>query len=296
MKTDKNTLFRAIGESDEKYVSEILEEDASGMSVIKSFDAAKASTNAKKKASGVKKFMMYYLPAAAALLLCAVFVKAFLFSGNTSSSTGNAASADCAAAPEANSPIAYAPMEAANDESCEEADCADLSMDAAYIADSDNEAAGKPDTAGTYSDEGESMFIDGMPNPFTDCETLEEACVIAGIDLTIPDDYDFGLTRIYRAMNDKMIEVIFMDGDEEVYRIRKGLVSEFGEDISGDYNEYNTSSAVIAAGCEAELLGNSESEMMMARWNDGTYAYSITCEEPLPEATMIGIINMMMEK
>ena len=27
MKTDKNTLFRAIGEIDEKYVSEILEED-----------------------------------------------------------------------------------------------------------------------------------------------------------------------------------------------------------------------------------------------------------------------------
>ena len=59
MKTDKNTLFRAIGEIDEKFVSEILEEDASNASVIKSFDAAKAATSAKKKASGAKKFMMY---------------------------------------------------------------------------------------------------------------------------------------------------------------------------------------------------------------------------------------------
>ena len=81
MKTDKNTLFRAIGEIDDKYVCEILEEDASAANNVVSFEAAQASTNAKKKASSnAKKFLTYYLPAVAALLLCVVFVKSFLTS------------------------------------------------------------------------------------------------------------------------------------------------------------------------------------------------------------------------
>ena len=272
MKTDKNTLFRAIGEIDEKYVSEILEEDASAASVIKSFDAARAATSAKKKASGTKKFLMYYLPAVAGFLLCAIIVKSFMTSNvSESASAGNSmATSDCAAAePAAASEVVYDEAETNGAES----------MDAATIV--------------PYE---EDIMIDGMPNPFVDCDSLEEACEIAGIDLEIPDDFGFEFERIYRAMDGRMIEVIFMDGSEEVYRIRKGLVSEFGEDISGDYNEYSVSSEARVAGCRAELFGNSEDEMMMARWNDGEYAYSITCEDPIPEASMIGIMNMMMEQ
>jgi hypothetical protein len=290
MKTDKNTLFRAIGEIDEKYVSEILQEDASKVSVVESFEAAKAATNAKKKASGTKKFLMYYLPAVAGFLLCAIIVKSFMTSNvSESASAGNsAATADCAAPePAAASEVVYDEAETNGVES----------MDAATVAiiDEDEDSTQSESAASFGVGEGDIM-IDGMPNPFVDCDSLEEACEIAGIDLEIPDDFGFEFERIYRAMDGRMIEVIFMDGSEEVYRIRKGLVSEFGEDISGDYNEYSVSSEARVAGCRAELFGNSEDEMMMARWNDGEYAYSITCEDPIPEVSMIGIMNMMMEQ
>ncbi len=290
MKTDKNTLFRAIGEIDEKYVSEILQEDASKVSVVESFEAAKAATNAKKKASGTKKFLMYYLPAVAGFLLCAIIVKSFMTSNvSESASAGNSmATSDCAAAePAAASEVVYDEAETNGAES----------MDATTVAiiDEDEDSTQSESAASFGVGEGDIM-IDGMPNPFVDCDSLEEACEIAGIDLEIPDDFGFEFERIYRAMDGRMIEVIFMDGSEEVYRIRKGLVSEFGEDISGDYNEYSVSSEARVAGCRAELFGNSEDEMMMARWNDGEYAYSITCEDPIPEVSMIGIMNMMMEQ
>ncbi len=290
MKTDKNTLFRAIGEIDEKFVSEILEEDASNVSVIKSFDAAKAATSAKKKASGAKKFMMYYLPAVAGLLICAVIVKSFMTSKN--SSAGNDA-AECATAP-------------MSDEIQTEGACYDAAFDSEAVANMEEAAsdyddmasatsADKPDNGATFGmEDEESMFIDGMPNPFADCETLEEACEIAGVDLVIPDDFGFGFTRIYRAMEGRMIEVIFMDGDTEVYRIRKGLTSKFGEDISGDYNEYSVSTNIDSANYAATLSGNTEDMISLAVWNDDTYSYSVTFEEPVPMVSAIGIIDMIM--
>jgi len=290
MKTDKNTLFRAIGEIDEKYVSEILEEDASGMNVIKSFDAAKAATNAKKNSSGVKKFFMYYLPAVAGLLVCAVIVKSFMTSRDSCASAPSA-SADSAA------PVECAPMAEVNsvDAAAEEANYED-ECDSAYDmteAATTSETAGARDD-GTYSGKDDTLTFEGMPNPFIDCESLEEACEISGIELNIPDDFSFGFDRIYRAMDGRMIEVIFMEGDTEVYRIRKGLVSELGEDISGDYNIYSVGTNIEYPDYSVEIHGDDEDTAMNAVWNDGRYAYSVTCEEPIPTVSMTGIVEMIM--
>ncbi|MBP5553881.1 MAG: hypothetical protein J6X94_03310 [Lachnospiraceae bacterium] len=287
MKTDKNKLFRAIGEIDEKYISEILEEDASGMNVIKSFDAAKAATNSKKKASGAKKFFAYYLPAVAGLLVCAVIVKAFMTSSDNAATSAPTAAADSAA------PASY--EEAASDSSMqtnsvevynesETAEEADIQM---AEATSDNYGL-------TDSDKYETLGVTELANPFIDCESLEEACEISGIELNIPDDFSFGFDRIYRAMDGRMIEVIFMEGDEEVYRIRKGLTSELGTDISGDYNEYSVSTNIDSANYAATLSGNEEDKTSLAVWNDDTYSYSVTFEEPVPTVSAIGIIDMIM--
>ena len=290
MKTDKNTLFRAIGEIDEKYVSEILQEDASRGSVVESFEAAKAATNAKKKASGVRKFMMYYLPAVAGFLLCAIIVKSFMTSKvNESASAGDsAATAECAAAePAAASEAVYDEAETNGAES----------MDAASaVVFEEDEDAEYADMSASYGQGEEDLMIDGMPNPFVDCKSLEEACEVAGIELEIPDDFGFEFNRVYRAMDGRMIEVIFMDGSEEVYRIRKGLVELLGEDISGDYNEYIVSTNVDSATYAATLNGNGEDEVSNAVWNDGTYAYSITFEDPVSVRFVTDIIEMIMAK
>jgi hypothetical protein len=287
MKTDKNKLFRAIGEIDEKYISEILEEDASGMNVIKSFDAAKASTNARKKASGAKKFFAYYLPAVAGLLVCAVIVKSFMTSSDNAGTSAPTAAADSAA------PAAYEETAEASSTQTNsvEAYCEDETAEEADIqmaeATSDNYGL-------TDSDKYETLGVTELANPFIDCESLEEACEISGIELNIPDDFSFGFDRIYRAMDGRMIEVIFMEGDTEVYRIRKGLVSELGEDISGDYNIYSVGTNIEYPDYSVEIHGDDEDTAMNAVWNDGRYAYSVTCEEPIPTVSMTGIVEMIM--
>ena len=291
MKTDKNTLFRAIGDIDEKFVSEVLEEDASGMGQIKSFDAAKAATSAKKKASsGAKKFFMYYLPAVAGLLVCAIIVKSFMTS-NSATGGNAAATADSAA------PAAVTESVSAGDAMVmEEAEaCYDEETDSMNLA-GNSEMAAATTTSETYGGKDEDLSMDGMPNPFIDCETLEDACEIADISIEIPDDFHPEFSRIYRAMENKMIEVIFMDGAEEVFRIRKGLVSELGTDISGDYNEYNVSTSVDSADYAATLSGYAEDEYSVAIWNDEMYSYSITFEEPLSLSSATDIIDTIMAK
>ncbi len=286
MKTDKNTLFRAIGEIDEKYVSEILEEDASGMNVIKSFDAAKAPANAGKKASGAKKFFAYYLPAVAGLLVCAVIVKSFMTSSDNAGTSAPTAAADSAA------PAAY---EETDEASSTQTNSAEAYYESEIAEEADIQAATTSDSYGlTDSDKYETLGATELANPFIDCRSLEEACDISGIELNIPDDFSFGFDRIYRAMDGRMIEVIFMEGDEEVYRIRKGLTSELGTDISGDYNEYSVSTNIDSANYAATLSGNEEDKTSLAVWNDDTYSYSVTFEEPVPTVSAIGIIDMIM--
>ena len=70
----------------------------------------------------------------------------------------------------------------------------------------------------TDSDEPD---IIGMPNPFTDFDTLAEAEKQTGFYITLPDAIGSSDKRIYRAMNDEMLEVVYVNGEDETGRVRK---------------------------------------------------------------------------
>ena len=75
-------------------------------------------------------------------------------------------------------------------------------------------------------------------NPWSDWNTIEEAESAIGFSFGFPevvaDSYD---AVSIRTLNDELIEVVYHDDDFEVcVRKRKGE----GQDISGDYNEYET--------------------------------------------------------
>lgn len=63
----------------------------------------------------------------------------------------------------------------------------------------------------TDSDEPD---IIGMPNPFTDFDTLAEAEKQTGFYITLPDAIGSSDKRIYRAMNDEMLEVVYVNGED----------------------------------------------------------------------------------
>ena len=73
---------------------------------------------------------------------------------------------------------------------------------------------------GNSTDSAEPDII-GMPNPFTDFDTLAEAEKQTGFDITLPDAIGSSDKKIYRAMNDEMLEVIYVNDEDETGRVRK---------------------------------------------------------------------------
>ncbi|MBO7530743.1 MAG: hypothetical protein J6T50_02940 [Lachnospiraceae bacterium] len=281
MITDKNKLLRAIGDIDDKYIKEILSEDAEGKQNV-----VKVPFNQRP----IIRNMKYYLPAAAALLIVVACIKSGVFSGfGATSSSGNAA--DSATAD-------YAPQAMYEASTAEEADYEpNVSLDMSS-AESAGEAVGGADnkddnSSVNYANPTLSEDAVDMINPFIDCRTLEEAEEIAGFEFNVPDDLEPDLQAEYRALEGILIEVIYYDRGEEIYRIRKGTES----DVSGDYNDYSVSVCVDASTWAGELKGYKEGLTNCAVWTDmDGFGYSLTTEAaPIKTDRVIEIIDLLMQ-
>lgn len=139
---------------------------------------------------------------------------------------------------------------------------------------------------GSSTDSTEPDII-GMPNPFTDFDTLAEAEKQTGFYITLPDAIGSSDKRIYRAMNDEMLEVVYVNGEDETGRVRKARGSE---DISGDYNEYAETETVSVGGIDVLLKGDAELAKLAVWTNDG-YAYSVSSEAGMTADEMMALVS-----
>jgi len=75
-------------------------------------------------------------------------------------------------------------------------------------------------------------------NPWSEWTSIEEAEAAVGFSLGLPTMVAESYNAVeFRTMNNEMIEIVYRDEDFEVcVRKQKGE----GQDISGDYNEYET--------------------------------------------------------
>ena len=139
---------------------------------------------------------------------------------------------------------------------------------------------------GSSTDSDEPDII-GMPNPFTDFNTLAEAEKQTGFYITLPDAIGSSNNKIYRAMNDEMLEVIYVNGEDETGRIRKARGSE---DISGDYNEYAETETVSVGGIDVLLKGDA-GLVKLAVWTNDGYAYSVSSEAGMTADEMMVLVS-----
>ena len=129
-----------------------------------------------------------------------------------------------------------------------------------------------------------------MANPWTDCETLSEAEELAGFTLTAPEHIDGYDAPIYRFMHEKMLEIIYYNGDDEI-RIRKAPArSSVGNDISGDYTEYREHAAITTADSDVILDGN-DGTISRALWTANDFSYSITASPAISLEAMQHIVE-----
>lgn len=138
---------------------------------------------------------------------------------------------------------------------------------ASYTADGTVIPGSDPKTWGP-ADDGETVQI---PNPWIDCTSLEEAGKLAGFSFTTPDALEGYPEKYIAAIENEIAEVIFSNEDGAEVCLRKGVGTD---DISGDYNVYETTETRTIDGKTVTCKGN-DGLVSNAIWTDGTYAYSI---------------------
>lgn len=110
-----------------------------------------------------------------------------------------------------------------------------------------------------------------IPNPFTECETMDEAAKLAGFGLCAPDAVDGQEKTAIRVLTEGgLVEVIYGSGDDRAV-IRKAAGSE---DISGDYTEYAESNTVAVGEIQVTMQGGN-GQVRLAAWTNDGYTYSI---------------------
>lgn len=129
----------------------------------------------------------------------------------------------------------------------------------------------------------------GIPNPYTDHDSLKEAEEEAGFKIQIPDEIRGAKAAAFRNLGTEMLEVIYYDGDIEVARVRKGIGTE---DISGDYVIYSEEKSVEVG--EKSVTIKKEAEgCYLAVWTDGDYAYSVSVQTPFSQEELIGLVEQI---
>lgn len=136
---------------------------------------------------------------------------------------------------------------------------------------------GDPATWGTPLD-SEQKSAGEIPDPFSECGSLDEAAENTGFSFNVPETVDGYSQRIIRTMTDEegsaMIEVIYQnessDSSDEI-RMRK---ANGDDDISGDYTEYSENNSVAVDNIQVTMKGEN-GKINLATWTDNGYTYSI---------------------
>lgn len=148
-----------------------------------------------------------------------------------------------------------------------------------------NSKTSTPDTAKT-SASGHIDFIDGMPTPFTECKTIEEAQRISGIKFAVPE-YSQSTILAYKGM----IEIQIAKDEIHTITIRKSAAEGDNTGLFGDYQLKK----INIGDCEVTL--KTENGKIYAAYftgEDGTI--SISCNTPLKLSEVKAMLQQFIDE
>ena len=137
------------------------------------------------------------------------------------------------------------------------------------------------------SEEADSSDFVQSGNPYAEYDTLEEAENTIGFEISVPDSYGGYTEPYYAVIEGKILEVQYYNGDDRGMIISK---SRGSEDISGDFNEYNTVTETEVNGNTVTIKGNGD-EFSLALWVSGDYSYSVSVSSGISENALKEIIE-----
>lgn len=86
---------------------------------------------------------------------------------------------------------------------------------------------------------------------------------------------------------DNLAEISYAWGEQKI-GFRK---SQGKEENSGDYNSYASVKIIVVGNNSVTLKGETEDEISLATWSDGTYSYSLSMSKALKKADILGLID-----
>jgi len=137
------------------------------------------------------------------------------------------------------------------------------------------------------SEEADSSDFVQYGNPYAEYDTLEEAENTIGFEISVPDSYSEYTEPYYAVIEGKILEVQYYNGDDRGMIISK---SRGSEDISGDFNEYNTVTETEVNGNTVTIKGSGD-EFSLALWVSGDYSYSVSVSSGISENALKEIIE-----
>ena len=112
-----------------------------------------------------------------------------------------------------------------------------------------------------------------IANPWSDWDSLKEAESAVGFPLGLPEVIAGSFEAVtFRTMNQQLLEVTYRDEDFEVC-VRKQAGE--GQDISGDYNEYETRTEVSHNGGTVITYQNTDDSAMRQVISCDGYSWSL---------------------
>ena len=125
--------------------------------------------------------------------------------------------------------------------------------------------------------QGQGMGMAAIANPWSQWSTIAEAEAAVGFSFGLPEV----IANSYKAasistMNKEMIQVIYRSDSAEVC-IRKQ--SGEGQDISGDYNQYETCTEIICNGITVTNYQNSQNPARKQLLSCNGYSWSLVADK-----------------
>ena len=151
-------------------------------------------------------------------------------------------------------------------------------------------AAAPTVSSGAESSNAPSTSV-GVPNPLVDRGSVEEAEEAMGVDCKVPSEPPAGYEQIgILTIDDRVLQILY-EKDGAVFTYRTGAAADNeGDDLSGDYNEYDDEVTENVGGQEVTLRGNSgtgaDALWSSGYWADGDMLYAFYADEPISTADL----------